>query len=346
MKTVVVASLRSSAGKTSFIIGLAEALGKNVGYMKPFGDRLLYSKKRLWDYDAALIANIYAMKELPDDMSIGFDHSKLRYMYDENSIRERLSGLADNMGAGKDILLVEGGKSVSYGTSVHLDSLSLCRDLEARLVLVAAGDDNTVLDDLVFLKKSIDCSGIELGGIILNRVRNIEDFTETSLPEIERLGIPVLGIIPNLPELSYFSLSFLADRLFAKILTAEHNLHRTVKNIFIGAMSGNVALQKPLFKKEDKLIITGGDRSDMILAALESDSSGVILTNNILPPANILSKAEQSGTPLLLVTPDTFQVAAQIDRMEPLMTKEDSDKISLLKETVRQTIDLAAFKAG
>lgn len=74
MNKLIIASLRNSTGKTNFIVGLAEALQKKTGYMKPFGDRLLYSKKRLWDYDAALMTNLYAMKESPDDMSIGFDH--------------------------------------------------------------------------------------------------------------------------------------------------------------------------------------------------------------------------------------------------------------------------------
>jgi len=165
------------------------------------------------------------------------------------------------------------------------------------------------------------------------------------LPEIKQTGLEVLGVLPYQSELTYFSLRYLADRLFAKVLTAEANLSRRVKNIFIGAMSGNVAVQKPLFKKEDKLIITGGDRSDMILAALNHNATGIILTNNILPPSNIISKAEESGTPMLLVTPDTFQVARQIDRMEPLLTKEATDKVELLKNMVKANVNIDALLA-
>ncbi len=81
MKSLIIASLRANAGKTSLIVGLAEHLGQPIGYMKPFGDRLLYSKKRLWDYDAALMTELYSLNEPPEGMSIGFDHSKLRYMH-------------------------------------------------------------------------------------------------------------------------------------------------------------------------------------------------------------------------------------------------------------------------
>jgi uncharacterized protein len=346
MNTVVIASLRSSAGKTSLTVGLAEVLRKNIGYMKPFGDRMLYSKKRLWDYDAALLANLYAMDEAPEDMSIGFDHSKLRYMYDQPAVAARVRELAGTIGRGKDLLIVEGGKSLSYGTSVHLDCLSLTRYVGGRLVFVISGDDDTILDDLMFIKANVDLGGAAIAGVVVNKVYNLDDFRETYLQEIEQAGIRVLGIIPNEPALSYFSLSFLADRLFAKVIAGESSLERQVKNIFIGAMSGNVAMQKPLFKKEDKLIITGGDRSDMIIAAIESSAAGVILTNNILPPPAIIARAEESGTPLLLVTPDTYQIARQIDRMEALLTRKDTGKIEILKNTIGQHVDVGAIMSA
>ena len=345
MNTLVIASMRSNAGKTSFIVGLAEALQKKIGYIKPFGDRLLYSKKRLWDYDAALMTNVFDLKENPDDMSIGFDHSKLRYMYDKEAIASRVKELAENMGKDKEMLLVEGGQSVPYGESVHLDSLSLARYLGSKLIFVISGDDDTILDNIMFMKNNVDMPGIDLAGIVVNKVQNIDDFKETYLPEISQLGITVLGVLPYKSDLSYFSLRFLSDKLFAKVLTAESNLDRKVKNIFVGAMSGNVAVQKPFFKKQDKLIITGGDRSDMIIAALENDAAGIILTNNILPPSNIVSRAEENGIPLLLVTPDTFQVATQIERMEPLLAKEDTDKVALLKQLVTEHVDIAALSA-
>ena len=75
MNKYVITSMHASAGKTSLIIGLAKALGGNVGYIKPFGERLIYHKKRLWDYDAALIANIFQMDDDPEEMSIGFHHA-------------------------------------------------------------------------------------------------------------------------------------------------------------------------------------------------------------------------------------------------------------------------------
>jgi hypothetical protein len=340
MNKIIIASLRKNAGKTTVMVGLAKALNKKIGYLKPFGDRLIYNKKRLWDYDSALIANTFALSENPEDMSIGFDHSKLRYMYDEKVTREKVLDLAANMAQGKDLLFVEGGRDLAYGISVYLDAVSLARYLGGNLVIVISGDENTVFDDITYVKKNMDLSGINFKGIIINKVQNMDDFKETYLPQIQKIGVPVLGVIPYQKDLTYFSVSYLSERLFAKVVTGEDKLNHTVKNIFIGAMSVNAALQQPLLKKEGILMITGGDRTDMILVALDYQVTGIILTNNVVPPSHIISKATERKVPMLMVPYDTYETARRIDNMEPLMTKDDKQKIELLEKLIRENVNI------
>ena len=340
MNKIIIASLRKNAGKTTVMVGLAKALNKKIGYLKPFGDRLIYNKKRLWDYDSALIANTFALSENPEDMSIGFDHSKLRYMYDEKVTREKVLDLAANMAQGKDLLFVEGGRDLAYGISVYLDAVSLARYLGGNLVIVISGDENTVFDDITYVKKNMDLSGINFKGIIINKVQNMDDFKETYLPQIQKIGVPVLGVIPYQKDLTYFSVSYLSERLFAKVVTGEGHLNRTVKNIFIGAMSVNAALQQPLLKKEGILMITGGDRTDMILVALDYQVTGIILTNNVVPPSHIISKATERKVPMLMVPYDTYETARRIDNMEPLMTKDDKQKIELLGKLIQENVNI------
>jgi BioD-like phosphotransacetylase family protein len=340
MNKIIIASLRKNAGKTTVMVGMARALNKKIGYLKPFGDRLIYNKKRLWDYDSALIANTFALSENPEDMSIGFDHSKLRYMYDEKVTREKVLDLAANMAQGKDLLFVEGGRDLAYGISVYLDAVSLARYLGGNLVIVISGDENTVFDDITYVKKNMDLSGINFKGIIINKVQNMDDFKETYLPQIQKIGVPVLGVIPYQKDLTYFSVSYLSERLFAKVVTGEDHLNRTVKNIFIGAMSVNAALQQPLLKKEGILMITGGDRTDMILVALDYQVTGIILTNNVVPPSHIISKATERKVPMLLVPYDTYETARRIDSMEPLMTKDDKQKIELLGKLIQENVNI------
>src|SRR5208337_3441170 len=108
----------------------------------------------------------------------------------------------------------------------------------------------------------------------------------------------------------------------------------------IGAMSVGSTLRETLFNKEKKLVVTSGDRTDMILAALEEGTSGVILAGDILPPLVVVSRAAEKNIPLLLVTTDTFKTAKQLDELEPLLTKDDPEKVALFTSLVKENVDL------
>jgi len=346
MKKLVVASMRKNAGKTSVIVGIAKALNKKMGYMKPFGDRLFYRKKRLWDYDSALITNIFGLEENPEEMSIGFDPSKLRYMYDAGSIKKKLHELISEIGKEKATVFVEGGKDIGYGLSVNLDAISLAQYIDGKLLIVISGDDDTILDDISFFKKYLHMTNINFGGVIVNKVRDVQDFKDVYLSEITDMGIKVIGIIPSREELTHFSVNYLAERLLAKVITGEGGLSKTVKTILIGAMSTSTALSYPPFHKENKVVITGGDRNDMILASLETNTVGIILTGNMVPPQNIISKASERDVPLLLVPSDTYQTARQIDNLEPLLTKDDAEKIVLWEKLVEEHVNIIEIREG
>ena len=343
MQTIVVTSFRQNAGKTSMIIGMAKALDKNIGYIKPFGERFLYRKKRLWDYDASLITNVFGLEENPEDMSIGFHHAKLLYMLDKETTKEKLQELRENVGGGKDLFFVECGRDISYGVAVHLDAISVARSLDAPLMVIASGDDDVILDDVIFFKKYIMQEQIRCLGIIINKVANVVDFCETRLPRIKQQGLNILGIIPYEKELSCFTVGYLADRLFAKVITGENHLSRLVKKIVIGSTSAAAALKNPQFQEEDKLVITGGDRQDMIVAALGSNAAALILTNSILPPANLIEKAEKLGIPMLVVSGHTYEIAQQIEALESLPTKEDHGKFAQMERMVRTHVNLEAL---
>ena len=141
------------------------------------------------------------------------------------------------------------------------------------------------------------------------------------------------------------TLDYLAEYLFAKVIAGEGGLTNVVQNVFVGAASVNSALRGTAMKREASLAITSGDRTDMILAALESNVVGMILTNNILPPSNIIAKASERNVPLLLVSADTYETARKLDNLTPLITKDDAAKIDLMEQLVKENVDLDALLA-
>ncbi len=344
MKTVVIGSTKPNAGKTSIIVGLAKGLDRPFGYLKPFGDRLIYRKKRTWDYDTALMTNIFSLHDSPEDMSIGFAHSKLIYSYDEAGVENRLEEMVSETQPGKAYQFIEGGKDLEYGTSVFLNSISLAGHLECPLVLVVSGDEDVIMDDIWFLKKYLVFNDVKLAGVIINKIHDTEDFKSTYLPIIQKTGINVLGIIPHQRELTRFQINYISEGLMARVVAGARGLDRTVENILVGAMSVDAAVNSAVFKKERKLIITGGDRSDMIVASIaDSETRCIVITNNVLPPPNIISRCAEKDIPLLLVPFDTYETARRLDNMVPLLTPSNSKNIAQLEQMVKTHVNAVSF---
>jgi len=336
MEKIIIASMRRSAGKTSVIVGMAKNLKKKIAYMKPFGDRLVYEEKRLWDYDSAVMADLFNLPKKPEDMSIGFDYSKLKYIYDKEKTHRKLEEFPPD---DTDVFFIETGRNLTYGSSVHLDPLYIAKDLKARLFIVVKGNEWSV-DDIKFMEKYLDIGEIDFGGIIINQIKDLEDFKLKHLESFEETGVPVLGLLPYNEDLNYFTLDFLAKCLPAKVIAGEEGLDKKVKNIFVGAMYGHEAFRNPLFEKEHRLIITGGDRVDMILGSLNEFTSGIVLTNNIVPPSSIIAQANENQIPLLLSSADTYKIASQIHKIEPLLALGDKTKALMLEELVMTHLNI------
>jgi BioD-like phosphotransacetylase family protein len=346
VKSLIIASTSEGAGKTSVTIGLAKALAGRFGYVKPLGDRFLYRKKRLWDHDASLLAQLFQLDQEPETVSIGFDHSKLRYMYDRATMFETLSALMKRVGSGRDAVFVECGPTLSHGASVCLDPLTISQETGAPVLIVAGGSDDRIGDDLAFVHRFVGADEATVAGVIVNKVEHLEDFRAALLPEIEGLGLPVFGTIPYDPELTTLSVATVADKLFARVLTGEEHMQRTIQHVVVGAMSVSAAMKDPLITAPNKLIITSGDRSDMILAALDAEgTSALVLTNSIVPPANVLSRAAEKEIPVLLVPENTYTVALRVEKIEPLIAPQDTVKIERITALVASHVDVDAVRS-
>lgn len=340
MKSIIFASTHEGAGKTSVITGMMKSLDKKIGYIKPFGDRLIYKKKKNWDYDSCVITEIFNFSEEPDSITIGFDHTKLGYIYDEETLKQKIEQMVADSSRNRDFLFIEGGKDIFYGSSLNLDAISIARATGSKLILLISGEDSVIMDEIKFVSRYIDNMDINFGGVIINKIEDIDEFESIYVEKINDMGIEILGMIPFREQLTYYTVKYLADNFFAKIIAGNAGIDKVIKNILIGAMSTDESLKNPIFNKDKKFLVTSGDRSDMILAALESDTVGILLTNNILPQENIISRAEEKEIPLLLITADTYEAARHIEKLEPLLMKEDEAKLHQLINMADKYIDM------
>ncbi len=340
MKKLLFASTRESAGKTSLLAGIAGAVRKNCGYMKPLGDRLVYADKKNMDYDSILMSRVLDLKTPPEKLSLGFGYGKIKSLCsNEKECSSRIHDMI-KLHEARDILFIEGGKDIIYGSSVGMDSVSLAGYAEGiRLIFVTGGSDERIMDDVYFIHEHVHKKKTPVSGLLINKVHDPASFRENCLDAIEGMGIKVMGIIPFRDELTRLTIRNICEKLSAGIIAGGAGLDNVVENILVGAMSTGEVLSHILFNRLNKLIITSGDRSDIIVAALESDTAGIVLSNQMLPPPHITAMAEERKIPILIAKGDTFHVAKQIDDMEPLLTFENRDTMRLLAQLAEENID-------
>ncbi len=332
MKKLVIASAMPKAGKTTVALGIAKKMGGKIGYMKPLGDNQIYKKKRLVDYDAALFRDVFAIEEPIDDFTLGFYHSKVLHAFPD--VKKELEERYNRLSSGKDFLIIEGSEDFVRGNSLGLDSISVASQLNADILLVLSGDVYDMMDSLSFADWATRNKGVKIAGAVIDKIR--ED-THKIEKEIEERGIPLLGSIPYIDELDIMKAGYVADKLFARVVAGEGGLGNRVRNILIAALSVPEILRHPDFKKEHKLIITGGDRSDVITAALnDTGTSCVVLTNNIVPPSNILARADRKNIPLLSIRSNTYTSAKKVENIESIILPDEKEKIEKIREATEQ----------
>jgi len=161
---------------------------------------------------------------------------------------------------------------------------------------------------------------------------------------MQKAQVNVLGMIPYDEGLTAFSVEYLSQYLLARVVAGEKWLDRRVSNIFVGAATVDSVYSDAQFHKENKMVITSGDRSDMLLASFEDKSTvAAVLTNNIIPPQSILAKAEERKIPVLLVPYGVYETARQIESLTPLITKNDTRQIEIMQKMITQYVNIKSL---
>ena len=123
----------------------------------------------------------------------------------------------------------------------------------------------------------------------------------------------------------------LVAQLDAEVLCRPDRLDLMVESLSIGAMNVNSALE--YFRRGNNMaVVTGGDRADIQLAALETSTQCLILTGHLAPQPFIVSRAEDLEIPILSVDLDTLTTVEIIDRAFGQVRLQESIKINCARE--------------
>lgn len=347
MKSIYITSVDNYSGKTALSLVIGKNLkerGLKVGYLKPLSSQPWRIGDKIADEDAAFVREVLELSTNPWDLSpvvltTEFLSERIR-IPDQTDLLELVKDKAAAAAESKDVMIYEGGGSLREGYVVDLPTTIVANELNSQvLAIVRYKDRRHLLDDALVAKSRL---GDQLLGIIINRVpADANEFiTKDAIPYLNLKNIPVYGTIPETKTLEALTLQETFEILDAELLTESYNPEALIEALMVGAMTAEAALSR--FRKQpNKAVITGGDRSDIQLAALETSTVCLILTGNLHPSPLVIRQAEDLGVAIFLVPTSTMETVEKLERVFGKTRMGQHAKLEKFEKLVNQYVDIA-----
>lgn len=360
MKQVFVAATRQNDGKTLVSVGLLRAVkrrGLTVGYMKPVGQSYRVVDGQKIDKDVVLMNAVAGLADAMTDMSPiavprGFTEAYIANP-DRDALAASVTAAHARVATGKDFLLLEGTGHAGVGSVFDMSNADVARLLGAKVVIVSQGGIGKPIDEILLNKAKFDVMGVEVAGVVVNRVEpaRYERIRPLVTRGLERLGLPVFGVLPYEEAVSRPTVTQVCDALEGELLGGREGLERPVSRFVVGDVVLPAALAEV---PPGALLILPGSREELLLAIRDGGLlrpaprpllSAVVLTGGG-PPPPVLASLGDSPVPLLRVEADTFTVAAALGAMVAKLRAEDTEKVTAIDAMITRHVDLDRLLAA
>ena len=361
LKNIFLSSIYQNAGKTSISLGLYKILKERkvkTAFMKPIGQQYVHVGDWDIDKDSYLIAEVFHTKKKFKEMSpvtIGRGYTE-KYIFNPHKERleETILQAFDSLKRGKEAFIIEGTGHAGVGSVIDCSNADVAKLLGAKVIIISEGGIGKSIDEIVLNKALFDLKGVEIVGVIVNKVlpEKYEKVERALRQGLLNKGIKLLGVIPLDPLLSTPTVEQVKNALNLKLLCGDKGTGRRVKHTIVGAMEPHNMIH---YLKEGTLVLTSGDRVDNILLAVSSHLahegqgfhiSGIILTGGLQPTPKIIDLLKKSQIPILITDEDTYTVAGRIEHLTCKIQKTDKDKITEVTTLVKKYVDVDAILAS
>lgn len=351
-KAIYITTNEPHSGKSTVTLGMMSMLiGKatKVGYFRPIIEDTEDDK-----IDSHIQTVIdYFKLNIPYEDAYAITKSKL--IKEKNSgnidsvidlIIEKYKALEDKF----DFVLVEGTSFSGEGTAIELDiNVLIAKNLGIPVTIVGSGENKSIeelVDTLNLTYNTFKEKDVEVISIIANKVLaedkdliNIK-LKNTFSEDILKFEIP---IVKGLDSPTFMEI---VKELDGKLLFGEKNVNNPVESFSVGAMQLRNYLQHIT---EKGLVITPGDRADIILGALLANQSanypsvsGIILTGGIVPEDTIMKLIEGSSdiVPVASVEDGTYLIANRIGAIKSKIYADNIQKIETSIQVFQKYVNL------
>ena len=338
-KAIYIATIEANSGKSIIALGLMHLLlGRmaRVGYFRPI----------INDYPEGVednhIATILSYFKIPMQYEEAYACTRSEVV--QKNSRNQEDQVLDKIIAGYkaveskfDFVLVEGTDFVGEGAIIEWDfNVLIAKNLGIPAIIISSGRNKGIEEfenSLVLACDSFADRGVKVLMVVANKIES--ENREMVLERLEK-ELPVntlIAAIPNNPALANPSIREIVSALDGIVLFGEDHLDNRVGHFGVGAMQLRNYLT---YMGQDSLVITPGDRADIILGALQANISknyptvsGIFLTGGLLPEESITRLIEglSEVVPIISVQQGTYSATNQIGAVKPRIYPENHRKI-------------------
>ena len=323
-RAIYIATVEAESGKSIITLGLMRILlgrTRKVGYFRPIIE--VHDKTKKDNHIETVLSHFKLDMEYEECYALtGNEVIKKKAKGNDSDILDiiikKYKALEDRF----DFILVEGTDFSGEAVFVELDiNAVIAKNLGIPVILVGSGKDKSNEELVTNLNLAYDSfldKEVKVLGVVANKVEEQHIKTVAkSLEEAVEEKI-FIGVIPMIRSLNNPTIKEIVDELKATILIGENQLDNQVETSAVGAMQLRNFL---IHLKPNCLVITPGDRADIILTSLQasiSDNypkiSGILLTGGLLPEEPIMKLIQglKEVVPILAIKNGTFEVANKI----------------------------------
>ncbi|MFH0856181.1 MAG: AAA family ATPase [Candidatus Omnitrophota bacterium] len=361
MRKIFIAATEQNDGKTTVSLGLIrnfQGIFKKVGFIKPIGQRYLEEEGLKIDEDSVLIEEVCGIKCGLKDMSPiavekGFTE-KYIIRPDKQAISRQIKDSFRRVSKGQNLVIVEGTGHAGVGSVFDHSNAAVAKLIGSKAILISSGGVGRPIDEIILNKALFEREGVKLLGVIINKVLadKFDRISNLVRRGLKRKGVDVLGVVPYNPMLSRPTIEQILEEMDFELLCGEEYLESSVSQVIVGAMEPHDAVK---YIQEGSLMITPGDREDMIMTVLSCFSdkggkrlkvSGIVFSGGITPEQPIMNLLYKAGIPVLKAKSDTYDVATSIHDLTVKIRPRDAEKIDAIVRLIKDNVDLDKILSG
>lgn len=338
-KSIYIATTEPNSGKSLLSLGILRMMltkSSRVGYFRPIindkdGSGIDHHTKTAIDFFEL---------DLKYQDCYAYEQKEVLQLLAQDKIDVVLNTVIEKykkLEAQFDYVLVEGSDFSGERSFTELDiNLNIAKNLGIPAMIVASGigknaqdfTDSLFITYQSFIEKEVDVIGIVANKVTREDLEIVAEKLHHKIPSSVQLSI-----IPKIDFLNNPTVKEVTETLNGKVLFGDVFLDNTIGNFTTGAMQLRNYL---VHLEEDTLVITPGDRADIILGALQANVSsnypkvaGIILTGGLMPEESILKLIEgvQSTVPVVSVDGNTFSVANKVGAVKSKIYATNEKKI-------------------